>query len=93
VDGPKLTFEFDVPAAGIMLPYDGDVVEVCFSDGTVGSAIVCGGESSPQGPHQPGFTIRLALALEHQSSWPQQEVQISWHIPGIGTIHVHMTVG
>ncbi len=93
LDGPRLTFEFEVPAAGFMLPYDGAVVQVCFSDGTVRNAIVLGEESSPQGPHQPGLTIRMVLELEDRYSWQHQEVQISWHTLGFGTVNLHLAIG
>jgi hypothetical protein len=93
LDGSRLTLEFEVPAAGFMLPDDGAVVQVYFSDGTVCSASMLGEESSSRGPHHPGLTIRMALEIDKQYSWPVQEMQIVWQNPVAGTVNLHVAIG
>jgi Ca-activated chloride channel family protein len=90
--GPMLIFEFEVPVPGFMLPGDGDIVHVCFSDGMVCDAVVQGEETSPLGPHHQNFTIRMALKLADQYSWQHDEAQITWHTPVTGEVTLHIAL-
>jgi Ca-activated chloride channel homolog len=93
VEGPRLTFEFEVPMAGFFLPEDGSVVYAYFDDGTVREAIVIGMESSPEGPHHPGLTVRLALLLSDEYGWQHVEAQIAWTAVGDLQVNLHIPLG
>jgi Ca-activated chloride channel family protein len=90
--GPMLIFEFEVPVAGFVLPGDGEIVHVHFSDGMVCDAVVQGEETSPLGPHHQGLTIRMALKLADPYSWQHDEAQITWHTPVTGEVNLHIAL-
>jgi Ca-activated chloride channel family protein len=78
IEGPFLVFEFEVPETGFLLPLKGEKLNVRFEDGSVCGAEVLGEQSSPQGPHLEGLSIRLALKLEGRSAWAGKRVLIRW---------------
>lgn len=92
LDGPRLICEFEAPVAGLFLPDDGAVLKVYFPDGSVQNATVLGGESSHGGPHHLGLTVRLALMLDIEYSWPQGEVQIAWYSSGNLQVNLHVQI-
>jgi hypothetical protein len=92
VEGPRLIFEFETPAPGILLPDDGAAVRVCFGDGTEVEATVLGNEGSPAGPHHAGLTVRLALTLASGYGWPSGEARISWTLSSGVEVWVHLAL-
>jgi hypothetical protein len=93
LDGQVLIFEFEVPFAGFLLPGDGATVRVSFDDGSSCDARVQGSESSPEGPHESGLTVRLALKLEDPYSWHHGEGWLQWQEPDGNMIDLHIPLG
>ena len=92
-DGSLLILEFEVPLHGFMLPCDGAAVRVQFEDGSVCESWVLAGQSSPEGPHEPGLTVRLALNLEVSDNWRHGEAWLQWQEAGGSVIDVHLPLG
>jgi Ca-activated chloride channel family protein len=93
LEGPRILFEFEAPAEGFTLPYDGANVNVSFSDGLMCGATMDCRESSSHGPHHAGLTVRMALRLEDQYSWHHYEAQITWYAPETGQVNLHISLG
>jgi hypothetical protein len=78
IDDQILTFEFEVPINGFMLPNDNQRIDVLFDDCGANSAGILRHESSDQGPHRAGLTVRLTLKLEGHRCWHHEAVEIRW---------------
>ncbi len=102
VRGRLLILEFEVPESEFLLPRDGTTVSIEIDAGTTARATVIARESSPQGPHEAGLTVRLALRLTDRESWPDGETRIHWESVRKGTgwkkdenveVDIHITLG
>jgi hypothetical protein len=78
IDDQTLTFEFEVPIDGLMLPDDNQVLGIVFDDRGSGSARLLGQDSSKPGPHRAGLTVRFSLRLEGDRSWHHESAEIRW---------------
>jgi hypothetical protein len=89
-DGSTLILEFEVPRPGFMLPGDGAAVQVRFEDGAVCECHVRASQGSPEGPHEQGLTVRLALSLAGPDDWGHREAWLQWQEAGGVTVDVHV---
>ncbi len=78
-DGDLLVLEFEVPAAGIVIPGREDGLTVILVDGTTIEARVDESLSTRPGRHAPGLTLRLALLTAGGETWPAAPLAaITW---------------
>ncbi len=93
IDDGLCILEFEVPEPEFLLPGDGFKIDVCFDNSTWSEARVLANESSRQGPHDAGLTVRLGLILDDQRHWADHgEARISLAGPGGREVVLHLVL-